>query len=94
MLRDTVKIWKSVNAPNIGRWLKEMITNMLMEKIRDKYIIFYVVWGHFKLFIKCGGVGNVLLVDKKKRWYCILTYLFLMHVFSLLHGNVYALVYC
>ncbi len=25
--------WKSIYAPNIGRWLKEMVTNMLMEKI-------------------------------------------------------------
>ncbi len=59
--------WKSIYAPNIGRWLKEMVTNMLMEKItyilRDKYIIFDGVWGPFKLFLKCGGVGNVLIED-------------------------------
>ncbi len=25
--------WKSIYAPNIGCWLKEMVTNMLIEKI-------------------------------------------------------------
>ncbi len=25
--------WKRIYAPNIGRWLKEMVTHMLMEKI-------------------------------------------------------------
>ncbi len=56
-------------------------------------MIFDGVWGHFKLFIKCGGVGNVLLVEKKEVILYINIFV-LMHVFSLLHGNLYALVYC
>ncbi len=47
-----------------------------MEKIacilRDEYINFYGVWGPFKLFLKCGGVGSLLIEDQEKRWYCIL----------------------
>ncbi len=31
--------------------------------LRNKYIFFDGVWGPFKVFLKCGGVGNVLIED-------------------------------
>jgi len=59
--------WKSICAPSIGHLLKEMVTNMSMEKmtyiLRDKYTIFDGVWGSFRSFLKCGRLGNVLIKD-------------------------------
>lgn len=40
---------------------------MTIEKItyilRYKYIIFDGVWGPLRLYLNCGGVGNVLTED-------------------------------
>lgn len=59
--------WKSICALTIGCWLKEIVTNMKMEKItcmiRNRYIIFDRVWEPFTLFLKGGGFRNVLLED-------------------------------
>ncbi len=46
-------------------------------------MIFDGVWGHFKLFIKCGGVGNVLLVEKKEMVLYINIFVFNACVFSI-----------
>lgn len=57
--------WKSVDGPRIGMWVKEMASNMSMEKItyivRRKQNVFDNTWGPFRYFLRHNtNVGNLL----------------------------------
>ena len=57
--------WKSVDGPRIGMWVKEMASNMSMEKImyivRRKPNVFDNIWGPFRYFLRHNtNVGNSL----------------------------------
>ena len=57
--------WKSVDGPRIGMWVKEMASNMSMEKItyivRRKLNVFDNIWGPFRYFLRHNtNVGNLL----------------------------------
>lgn len=53
--------WKKVHAPHVNDWLKEMATNMIMEKItyivKGKCKKFEEIWYPFLSFLEEGG-GN------------------------------------
>lgn len=64
--------WKNVDGPRIGRWIKEMATNMTMEKItyiiRRKQHVFDDIWRPFICFLKHdANVGNLLQQEEAQR---------------------------
>lgn len=57
--------WKNVDGPRIGMWIKEMASNMSMEKItyivRRKQNVFDDIWKPFMYFLRHNvNVGNLL----------------------------------
>ena len=57
--------WKRVDGPIIGMWVKEMASNMSIEKImyivRRKQNVFDNIWGPFRYFLRHNtNVGNSL----------------------------------
>lgn len=64
--------WKNVDGPRIGRWIKEMASDMTMEKItyiiRWKQHVFDDIWRPFICFLRHdANVGNVLQQEEALR---------------------------
>ena len=64
--------WKNVNGLRIGRWIKEMASNMTTEKItyiiRRKQHVFDDIWRPFICFLRHdANVGKVLQQEEALR---------------------------
>ena len=64
--------WKNVDGPRIGRWIKEMASNMTMERItyivRQKQHVFDDIWRPFICFLRQdANVGNMLQQEEALR---------------------------
>lgn len=63
--------WKNINEPRIGKWIKEMASNMSMEKItyivKKKQNMFEDVWRPFTNFLRHSvNVGSLLQQDLRE----------------------------